>query len=409
MRWLRTSNPLLQISYIALDSPDARPQVKEMLLSACASAAAAAGGAMHPHPPALLPRLERCLDGYGGQGPETRAGAGGARHAGERARGTGGDGGARSRHHGRRRLGVRPGLQRAEGVRARHVRRGGGSARRGVRSVPAGLRGKAAASLRLDDGVVYDSDEEEHDRARQGMVPGGIPTTTARISAIRTRMAAAAGTTPSSAASRRKPRRAKPCLPTRTTARTRSKPTSGRSWTRWVTWRSPHARDGPISGAPRVGARMAQCALSSPPPPSVEAFPNRRRLAQRDATRGARGRRQRLGGAAMESAAEVIKSVAALAGGGESRTRRARGTPQGPQRPLPRRAGGPSSVPGGRRRGHWAEEGAGDADDGDDPEEEDEEAELGQIVLEGVAELLPALAAVGGRARAGTFSRISPR
>ena len=32
--------PLLQISYIALDSPDARPQVKEMLLSACASAAA---------------------------------------------------------------------------------------------------------------------------------------------------------------------------------------------------------------------------------------------------------------------------------------------------------------------------------------------------------------------------------
>ena len=53
--------PLLRISYIALDSPDARPQVKEMLLSACASAAAAAGGAMHPHLPALLPRLERCL------------------------------------------------------------------------------------------------------------------------------------------------------------------------------------------------------------------------------------------------------------------------------------------------------------------------------------------------------------
>ena len=50
--------PLLQISYIALDSPDARPQVKEMLLSACASAAAAAGQAMHPHLPSLLPRLE---------------------------------------------------------------------------------------------------------------------------------------------------------------------------------------------------------------------------------------------------------------------------------------------------------------------------------------------------------------
>ena len=53
--------PLLRIVFMALDSPDARPQVREMLLSATASAAAAAGDAMHPHLSALLPRLERCL------------------------------------------------------------------------------------------------------------------------------------------------------------------------------------------------------------------------------------------------------------------------------------------------------------------------------------------------------------
>jgi hypothetical protein len=54
--------PLLEIVFTALDrAATTRPQVREMLLGACASAAAAAGAAMHAHLPALLPRLERCL------------------------------------------------------------------------------------------------------------------------------------------------------------------------------------------------------------------------------------------------------------------------------------------------------------------------------------------------------------
>ena len=42
-------------------APTTRPEVREMLLSAVASAAASAGHAMHPHLGELLPRLERCL------------------------------------------------------------------------------------------------------------------------------------------------------------------------------------------------------------------------------------------------------------------------------------------------------------------------------------------------------------
>ena len=65
--------PLLRIVFMALDSPDARPQVREMLLSATASAAAAAGDAMHPHLSALLPRLERCLVATGDADLKPRA------------------------------------------------------------------------------------------------------------------------------------------------------------------------------------------------------------------------------------------------------------------------------------------------------------------------------------------------
>ena len=52
--------PLLDIVFLTLDNPESRPAVREMLLSATASAAAAAGHAMHAHLPHLLPRLERC-------------------------------------------------------------------------------------------------------------------------------------------------------------------------------------------------------------------------------------------------------------------------------------------------------------------------------------------------------------
>ena len=141
-------------------------------------------------------------------------------------------------------------------------------------------------------------------------------------------------------------------------------------------------------------ARMAQCALKAAPPPT-RGFPDRRRLAQRDATRGARGRRQGRRGRRDGERGGGDQVRRRLGWGRDSAPRRRR-TPQGPQRPLPRRAGGPAPCQEGDDEEHWAEEGAGDADDGDDPEEEDEEAELGQIVLEGVAELLPALAAVGG-------------
>ena len=166
--------PLLQISYIALDSPDARPQVKEMLLSACASAAAAAGGAMHPHLPALLPRLERCLTATEDKDLKPRAralevlgmlvSARGGRAAMEAhvpAIMAAADSGFDLDYSELREYGHGMYAEVAEALGE------------GFAPYLPGCVEKAAASLRLDDGVVYDSDEEEHDRARRSMVPGG--------------------------------------------------------------------------------------------------------------------------------------------------------------------------------------------------------------------------------------------
>ena len=52
--------PLLDIVFLALDN-GAKRHVREMLLSALASATASSGSKVHPYLSELLPRLDRCL------------------------------------------------------------------------------------------------------------------------------------------------------------------------------------------------------------------------------------------------------------------------------------------------------------------------------------------------------------
>ena len=108
--------------------------------------------------------------------------------------------------------------------------------------------------------------------------------------------------------------------------------------------------------------------------------------------------------AAMESAAEVIKSVAAAAGGGIAHLERAG------------HVKGLSDLCLAVLEGRAAcQEGDDDEDDfalgrgGDDDEDDDEEAELGQIALEGCAELPPGARRGGGRRARAEFEPPSPR
>ena len=391
------AEPLLRISYIALDSPDARPQARDAPVRV--RVGGGGGGRRHaPAPARAAAAVGAVPDGHGGQGPETpRSGAGGARHARARARGTGGDGGARSRHHGRRRLGIRPGLQRAQGVRARHVRRGGGSARRRVRSYLPGCVEKARGfAPRLDDGVVYDSDEEEHDRARRSMVPGGDSDDDGEDLSDSDSDGGGGGGN-YSIFSGVVEEKAAACKAVASYAHhcPNAFKTHIGAFLNPMGDMADYMHEMVRSQAHHALARMAQCALKAAPPPSAEAFPivdaslnATQRAALEDDDRDAVA-------AAMESAAEVIKSVAALGGGGIRHLADA-GHLKGLGDHCLAVLEGRAPCQEGDDEEHWAEEGAGDADDEDDPEEEDEEAELGQIVLEGVAELLPALAAVGG-------------
>ena len=389
--------PLLRISYIALDSPDARPQVKEMLLSACASAAAAAGGAMHPHLPALLPRLERCLTATEDKDLKPRAralevlgmlvSARGGRAAMEAhvpAIMAAADSGFDLDYSELREYGHGMYAEVAEALGE------------GFAPYLPGCVEKAMASLRLDDGVVYDSDEEEHDRARRSMVPGGDSDDDGEdlsdsdgdggngngnysiFSGVVEEKAAACKAIASYA--HHCPNAFK---------------THIGAFLNPMGDMADYMHEMVRSQAHHALARMAQCALKAAPPPSAEAFPivdaslnATQRAALEDDDRDAVA-------AAMESAAEVIKSVAALGGGGIRHLADA-GHLKGLSDHCLAVLEGRAPCQEGDDEEHWAEEGADDADDGDDPEEEDEEAELGQIVLEGVAELLPALAAVGG-------------
>ena len=215
---------------------------------------------------------------------------------------------------------------------------------------------KAMASLRLDDGVVYDSDEEEHDRARRSMVPGGDSDDDGEDLSDSTATAGTGtGTTPSSAASSRK-------KPLRAAIASYAHHCPNAFKTHIGAFLNPmgdmadYMHEMVRSQAHHALARMAQCALKAAPPPSAEAFPivdaslnatQRAALEDDDGDAVA---------AAMESAAEVIKSVAALGGGGirtspTPDTSRASATTASPCWRAARRAGRATTRSTGRRGG----------------------------------------------------------
>lgn len=394
--------PLLRISYIALDSPDARPQVKEMLLSACASAAAAAGGAMHPHLPALLPRLERCLTATEDKDLKPRAralevlgmlvSARGGRAAMEAhvpAVMAAADSGFDLDYSELREYGHGMYAEVAEAL--------------GEAFAPylPGCVDKAMTSLRLDDGVVYDSDEEEHERNGRRIpgLPGGDSDDDGEDLSDSDSDGGGGGGNYSifSGVVEEKAAACKAVASYAHHCPDAFKTHIG-AFLNPMGDMADYMHEMVRSQAHHALARMAQCALRAAPPPSTEAFPivdaslnATQRAALEDDDRDAVA-------AAMESAAEVIKSVAAIGGGGIRHLADA-GHLKGLSDHCLAVLEGRAPCQEGDDEDHWAEEGEpgeNPGDDGDDPEEEDEEAELGQIVLEGVAELLPALAAVGG-------------
>lgn len=390
--------PLLRIVFMALDSPDARPQVREMLLSATASAAAAAGDAMHPHLSALLPRLERCLVATGDADLRPRA----------------------------RALEVLGMLVSARGGReamAPHVPAAMAAAAAGFELDYSELREyghamfaevaealgedfapylascveKAIATLELDDGVVYDSDEE--DAGRGG--GAGDSDSEEDLDSDGEDAGGRRGASNYSVFSGVVEEKAAACRAVSSYAHHCPAAFKGHigAFLDKMGQMADYMHEIVRAQAHGALARMAQCALIAAPPPAQDAFPvvdaalnaAHRTLAEDDDRDAA--------SAAMESAAEVIKSVAAAAGGGIAHLERAG------------HVKGLSDLCLAVLEGRAAcQEDDDDEDDfalgrggGDDDEDDDEEAELGQIALEGCAELLPALAAVAGGARVREF------
>ena len=389
--------PLLQISYIALDSPDARPQVKEMLLSACASAAAAAGQAMHPHLPSLLPRLERCLVATDDKHLRPRARA--LEVLGMLVSARGGKD-AMAPHISAAMAAADSGFELDYG----ELREYGHGMYAEVAEalcesfapyLPACLD-KALASLRLDDGVLYDSDEEEHERAARGGEGSDVDEEDDDLND--SDGDGAGGNNNYSIFSGVVEEKAAACKAIASYAHHCPDAFKGHigQFLDPMGGMADYMHEMVRSQAHHALARMAQCALKAAPPPSTEAFPvvdaclnATQRAAAEDDDRDAVG-------AAMESAAEVVKSVAAAAGGGIKHIADA-GHLKGLSDHCLAILEGRAPCQEGDDTEQWHDDGVnGQGGPGDEEEEEDEEAELGQIVLEGVAELLPALAAVGG-------------
>ena len=299
--------PLLQISYIALDSPDARPQVKEMLLSACASAAAAAGQAMHPHLPSLLPRLERCLV------------ATDDKHLRPRARSL-------------EVLGMLVSARGGKDAMAPHIPAAMAAADSGFELDYGELReyghgmyaevaealcesfapylpaclDKALASLRLDDGVLYDSDEEEHERAARGGEGSDVDEEDDDLND--SDGDGAGGNNNYSIFSGVVEEKAAACKAIASYAHHCPDAFKGHigQFLDPMGGMADYMHEMVRSQAHHALARMAQCALRAAPPPSTEAFPvvdaclnATQRAAAEDDDRDAVG-------AAMESAAEVV-------------------------------------------------------------------------------------------------------
>ena len=343
--------PLLRIVFMALDSPDARPQVREMLLSATASAAAAAGDAMHPHLSALLPRLERCLVATGDADLRPRA----------------------------RALEVLGMLVSARGGReamAPHVPAAMAAAASGFELDYSELREyghamfaevaealgedfapylascvkKAIATLELDDGVVYDSDEEDAERGGAGDSDSEEDLDSDGEDAGGRR-----GASSYSVFSGVVEEKAAACRAVSSYAHHCPAAFKGHigEFLDKMGRMADYMHEIVRAQAHGALARMAQCALIAAPPPAQDAFPvvdaalnaAHRALAEDDDRDSA--------SAAMESAAEVIKSVAAAAGGGIAHLERA-GHVKGLSDLCLAVLEGRARVPGGgRRRGRF--------------------------------------------------------
>ena len=421
--------PTLDIAYAAIDGAWAF-KTREAVLGAVASAAAAAGTAMHAHLPALLPRLEKCLTASGDDDLRSRARAlevlgmlisasGGAEAmaphvpAAMAAAAAGFD--EELDYSELREYGHGLFAETAEALGERFAP-----------YLPACLE-KARATLELDDGVVYDS-EDERDEARRGGDGDdsdasdesdesgfGAGINYSVFSGVVEEKAAACRAVASYAHS---------CPEAFAPSVTAFAPT--------LSAMADHMHDVVRAQAHAALARLAQCALRAAPLPGtahlshlasvpdaspafdvVDASLNAaHRALSEDDDRDAVC-------AAMEAAAEVIKSVARRDGVDLDAAGAADAGAAGP---------GATRLHAGKHveglaalclrvlegRAVCQEDADDDVDFRSDPglrdsgetpsdEDEDEEAELGVVVLEGCAELLPALVAVAGANAAAAF------
>jgi hypothetical protein len=247
---------------------------------------------------------------------------------------------------------------------------------------------KAMASLELDDGVVYDSDEEENEREKGGGSDSeeDIDSEEEEEDRGNNNYSVFSGVVEEKAAACKAVASYAHHCPVAFAGhinRFMDKMGNMADYMHEMVRMQAHA----------ALSRLAQCALKAAPPPLVDAFPvvdaalnaSQRALLEDDDRNAV--------SAAMESAAEVVKSMGAAAGGAIAHLEAA-GHLKGLSEHCLAVLEGRAMCQEGDN-----EEGAGGGED----EEEDEEAELGQIVLEGCAELLPALAAVAGAAFAASF------
>jgi hypothetical protein len=421
--------PTLDIAYAAIDGAWAF-KTREAVLGAVASAAAAAGTAMHAHLPALLPRLEKCLTASGDDDLRSRARAlevlgmlisasGGAEAmaphvpAAMAAAAAGFD--EELDYSELREYGHGLFAETAEALGERFAP-----------YLPACLE-KARATLELDDGVVYDS-EDERDEARRG---GDGDDSDASDESDESGFGAGINYSVFSGVVEEK---AAACRAVASYAHSCPEAFAPfvAAFAPTLSAMADHMHDVVRAQAHAALARLAQCALRAAPLPGtahlshlasvpdaspafdvVDASLNAaHRALSEDDDRDAVC-------AAMEAAAEVIKSVARRDGTDLDAAGAADVGAAGP---------GAARLHAGKHveglaalclrvlegRAVCQEDADDDVDFRSDPglrdsgetpsdEDEDEEAELGVVVLEGCAELLPALVAVAGANAAAAF------
>lgn len=418
--------PTLDIAYAAIDGAWAF-KTREAVLGAVASAAAAAGTAMHAHLPALLPRLEKCLTASGDDDLRSRARAlevlgmlisasGGAEAmaphvpAAMAAAAAGFD--EELDYSELREYGHGLFAETAEALGERFAP-----------YLPACLE-KARATLELDDGVVYDS-EDERDEARRG---GDGDDSDASDESDESGFGAGINYSVFSGVVEEK---AAACRAVASYAHSCPEAFAPfvAAFAPTLSAMADHMHDVVRAQAHAALARLAQCALRAAPLPGtahlshlasvpdaspafdvVDASLNAaHRALSEDDDRDAVC-------AAMEAAAEVIKSVARRDGVDLDAAGAAAGGASGP---------GAARLHAGKHveglatlclrvlegRAVCQEDVDDDVDfrsgearrETPDDEDEDEEAELGVVVLEGCAELLPALVAVAGANAAAAF------